>query len=416
VLRRKARRTTLNGGSVNTPRNPKAPGEAHLEYLVEHVGPRPAASPAGHQAEAYIRDVFTANGLAVEDVRLGFPNWSLVDAALTLKGDPLELDVNPFSPPCDVTAPVVALSTLPQLEAANLNGRIALLYGHLSKDPVFPMNFELVQFERDQAINRLLIEKAPAAVLAVNLNPWRRVHIFEDEDFPIPSATLSTEVGRRLLTEQGHTAHLTIRSTTAPGHVTTLIGRTPPAHTHAIVICAHYDTKVGTPGAFDNGSGAAVLLALAESLPKAGLSVDLEFIAWGDEEYGAHTDMAYVRQHGDRFDDLICAINVDGVGPLMENTTLTMLAHSPAFEERVRAVHAGHPGVVWVDPWVQSNHSTFALHGVPSIALSTLTWERAHQADDSMQWIGPEKLAEAIALVTELVEEIQRHPASWSRP
>jgi hypothetical protein len=33
-----------------------------------------------------------------------------------------------------------------------------------------------------------------------------------------------------------------------------------------------------------------------------------------------------------------------------------------------------------------------------------------------MQWIGPEKLAEAIALVTELVEEIQRHPASWSRP
>ena len=278
------------------------------------------------------------------------------------------------------------------------------------------MNFELVQFERDQAINRLLIEKAPAAVLAVNLNPWRRVHIFEDEDFPIPSATVSAEAGRRLLAEAGSSVHLVIRSTTEPSHVTTLIGRTPNAHAQRIVICAHYDTKVGTPGAFDNGAGVAVMLALAETLPQARLSVDLEFVAWADEEYGAHTDMAYVRQFGSNFDAILCAINVDGVGPLLENTTLTMLAHGPAFEAVARAVQSRYPAVVWVDPWFQSNHSTFALHGVPSLALTALTWDRAHQADDTMEWVGPEKLRESVALVTDIVQAAQEYPAAWSRP
>jgi aminopeptidase YwaD len=126
--------------------------------------------------------------------------------------------------------------------------------------------------------------------------------------------------------------------------------------------------------------------------------------------------MAYVRQFGAGFNDLLCAINVDGVGLLTENTTLTMLAHSEAFEAVVRAVHARYPRVVWVDPWVQSNHSTYALHGVPSIALSSLTWDRAHQADDTVEWISPEKLDESIALVTDIVQAAQGYPATWSRP
>jgi len=44
-----------------------------------------------------------------------------------------------------------------------------------------------------------------------------------------------------------------------------------------------------------------------------------EFIAWADEEYGAHTDEGYFDQFGDHLDDILCIINVDGVGLVIFN-------------------------------------------------------------------------------------------------
>lgn len=388
---------------------------AHLNVLAVEIGERPAGSPAHHRAEAYIRGVLQSAGLSLDEVRLDFPDWSLVDAALSLNGTALALDVNPFSPGCEVTAPLLPLSTLPELEAADLRGRIALLYGELSKSPIFPINFEPVQFERDQAINRLLIEKSPAAVLAVNLHPWRRVHIFEDEDFTLPSATVNVEVGRAVLAHPAATVHLRINTLRRPSHVATLIGRTSGEHSQRIVLCAHYDTKIGTPGAFDNGGGMATVLALAETLPQLGLPIGLEFIAFADEEYGAHTDGAYVRRFGADFERILCAINLDGIGLLPENNTVTALAQSEAFEQVLHQVRARHPQVVWADPWVQSNHSTFAMRGVPSVPLTSVSWERAHQSDDSIDWVNPARLAEAAALVTDLICAVQAQPAAWFR-
>lgn len=388
---------------------------AHLNALAVEIGERPAGTPAHHRAEAYIREAFQAAGLHTEDVRLDFPNWSLVDAALMLGDMPLAVDVNPFSPGCDATAPTVAMSTLPELEAAELQGKIALLYGELSRAPVFPINFAPVQFERDQAINRLLIEKRPAAVLAVNLHPWRRVHIFEDEHLPLPSATVTVEVGRELLRHLGEPVHLRIDARTEPSHVTTVVGRTAGEHAHRVVVCAHYDTKFGTPGAQDNGTGVATMLALAETLPALNLPVGLEFVAWADEEYGAHTDLAYAKRVGDGFAEMLCAVNIDGIGLLTENTTLTMLAQGEAFEKAVRGVQTGYPGVVWVDPWVQSNHFTYFSRGVPTVALSSLTWEHTHQAEDDVSWISPAKLDEAVALVADIVKTVAAQPPNWTR-
>lgn len=388
---------------------------SHLQVLVDDIGARPAGSPAHHRAETYIRSVFRNADLETEEVRLDFPYWSLRNASLMQNGQPLTVDVNPFSPACDVKAHMVAVSTLPELEAADLTGKIALLYGELSKAPIFPINFAAVQFERDQTINRLLIEKTPVAVLAVNLHPWRRVHIFEDEDFPVPSATVPVEVGRTLLGHLEDEVHLRIDAQTEPSHVTTLVGRAKNAHSHRIVLCAHYDTKVGTPGACDNGTGMAVLLALAELLPQLDLSVGLEFVAWADEEYGAHTDNAYVASAGEALGDILCVVNADGTGVVTENTTVTMLAQSTPFEQEVRQITESYPGVVWIAPWIQSNHATYAMRGVPSIALSSLTWERTHQVDDTTDWISAAKLEEIISLITDIVGAIQGYSPSWSR-
>lgn len=51
-----------------------------------------------------------------------------------------------------------------------------------------------------------------------------------------------------------------------------------------IIIGAHYDSVVGTPGANDNGSGTAAMLVLASHFAKSKPERTLRFVAWTNEE------------------------------------------------------------------------------------------------------------------------------------
>ena len=51
-----------------------------------------------------------------------------------------------------------------------------------------------------------------------------------------------------------------------------------------VIIGAHYDSAVGTPGANDNGSGTAAMLLLAKHFAKSAPQRSLRFVAWTNEE------------------------------------------------------------------------------------------------------------------------------------
>ena len=51
-----------------------------------------------------------------------------------------------------------------------------------------------------------------------------------------------------------------------------------------VIVGAHYDTARGSPGANDNGSGVAALLALVRSLVNERSSRSLRFVAFTNEE------------------------------------------------------------------------------------------------------------------------------------
>jgi len=61
-----------------------------------------------------------------------------------------------------------------------------------------------------------------------------------------------------------------------------IVGAEKPGE--SIVVGAHYDTARGSPGADDNASGVAALLALAHALPRAPLPRTVRLVAFVDEE------------------------------------------------------------------------------------------------------------------------------------
>jgi aminopeptidase YwaD len=387
----------------------------HLNRLCVEIGPRPIGSPGDHAAADYIQEVLLASGLDMEVQEFECPAWEDQGTDLTLDGERVEAAANAFSPACDVSAPSVALGTVAELEAADLDGRVGVLYGDLTQAPLSPKSWFL-KSERDDHVIRLLEQKRPAALITVQSRPGDLERVIADWEFLIPSATVPARVGLELLRQDGPSLRLRIESRQAPGHTCNVVARKAGEGSARIVLCAHYDTTIDTPGALDNAAGTAVLLTLAQVLGQSRLGHGLEWIAFSGHEYLPLGDDEYLRRCGDQLEGIVAAINFDAPGQYLGANSIAMFASSQAFQDQVDKTTKRHPGVAWVDPWPQSNHSTFAWRGVPAIAFSSEGRIRLdHLRADSAEWVSPAKLEEVVSLVIAIVESLQDKPPEWTR-
>jgi aminopeptidase YwaD len=385
----------------------------HLAHLCEEIGPRPLGSQANQAAAAYIADGFAACGLEVEPQTFPCPVWEAIDTQLEIGGQSVTAWANTFSASCDVTAPTVMLGTVTELEAAELAGRIGVLYGDLTKGHGYGARSAVYFPEHLQKTVRLLEEKEPAALLLVNPLLDCKERLMRDWEFPIPSAMVPAKAGLALLQHGGQTARLQIDARQSPSQFCNVVARKPSDRRKRITFLAHFDTMTGAPGASDNGSGVAVLLALAEALAERELPVGLEWIAVNGEEVGGVGDAAYLRQYEDELEHILALINVDGAGQRLGANSITVMGASESVEAQVRRVHGRYPGVAWVEPWYESDHSPFLWRGVPCIPISSVGGANIdHLPSDTVEWISPAKLVEVVSLITDIVDSLQNidHP------
>jgi aminopeptidase YwaD len=376
---------------------------SHLRALVE-LGPRPIGSASNQAAANYIRDRFAEFGYRVEEQPYPCTAFDDAGASLTLAGQFAPVEANAFSVPCDVHGAVLPLGSIAELEAAKLGERILLFYGELAQQALSPKSWFL-KGERDDRIIQCLETGRPAALLAPPAASAEYMQLTMDWELDLAAATIPLEVTLRLVQQPGLPVHLAIEGKRRSAQARNIVARTPGAiGGQRVVLCAHFDTMINTPGASDNASGVAALLALAESLGGEDLPYMLEFVAFNGEEYLPIGDDEYVRRAGDSFDQIRFALNIDGVGPAYASTSITMLETAPAFQTEVESLTAEYPGVVWVEPWPESNHSTFAFRGVPALAFSSLGARRlAHTMDDTLDVISPAKMDEVVRLAAEIV-------------
>lgn len=391
----------------------------HVKHLAVHIGSRLIGSAGNLAAEDYISGVFKQAGLALEKQGVSCPDWIEEHTSLELGGELLEASANTFSPSCNISAAITPVCTLPELEAAVISGRILVFYGDLAQIELAAKGAIYVS-ERDRRVVELLEERQPAGIITINPTLHARWRLIEDFELDIPSVTVSAHSGLKLLKHPNSTVQMRITASRSPSRTANVIGRLEGEFPERIVLCAHYDTKVDTPGAYDNAAGVGVLLTLAELLSQKKFRRTLEWVAFtGEEGYGLG-DMEYARRAhgtGSGFDQATAAINFDGVGPFTGATTVACFAASQAFEVLVEERIKHHPGVIKVEPWPASDHYIFYSNGTPSIALSSKgIRDIYHTASDTIEWISGDKLAEAVQLALDLVEILDAKELSWTRP
>jgi aminopeptidase YwaD len=391
----------------------------HVEHLAVGIGSRPIGSTANLAAADYISNVFRQSGLSVEEQEIPVPNWIVQQTSLALDGELLEASANTFSPSCNVSAETIPVCTAAELELASITGKVLIFYGDLAQTELATKGGIYVS-ERDRRILHILEERRPAGIITINPTLHARWRLIEDFDLDIPSVTVSAHSGLKLLKNVGTVVQMKIAAHRSPGVTANVIGRLQGEIPERIVFCAHYDSKIDTPGAYDNAAGAGVLLTLAEVLSQKKHRHSLEWVAFTGEEGAGLGDMEYARHartanHG--FDQAIAAINIDGVGPFTGTTTVACYAASQNLEMLLEETLKKYPEVIRVEPWPSSDHYIFYSNGVPSIALTSRgIRDIYHTFSDTFEWISGGKLAEAAQLVLDLFELLNDRDPSWTRP
>ena len=212
-----------------------------------------------------------------------------------------------------------------------------------------------------------------------------------------------------------------------------------------VLVGAHYDSVVGAPGANDNGSGVAAMLALARRFATRSTSSTLRFVAFVNEEPPFFQtkqmgSFVYASRCKDRGDQIAAMISLETIGyfsdaprsqtypapglgvfyPTTGNfigfvgnvRSGALLRRSIAlFREQAKlpsegaALPAFIPGVGWSDQWA------FWQHGYPGIMITDTApfrYPHYHRATDTPDKLDYDRFALVVSGVQGVIEGLVR--------
>lgn len=394
--------------------------ESHLQVLCSEIGERRVGSERNRKATAYAERVMKESGWQTVTTQLPVIDWKTEGATLTCNGESFEVFSSHYSLGCSVVGELVAINTVALLEQADVKDKIVLLYGEIAMQQIAPKNFPFWNPEEHQHLIALLEQGKPAALVcaternsatAGGVYPFP---LFEDGDFDIPSVYMKDTEGERLLAYAGQSVVLISRAERLFETAFNVIGRSSDRTKGRIVITAHIDTKIGTPGAIDNGTGVAVVLALAELLKESPGKHPIELVIFnGEDYYGAPGQVKYVEQNAGRFSDILLNINIDGAGYCEGISCFSPFNLPDGVLDALHEVLWDAPELTEGLPWYQGDHSLFLQNGCPAIAVSSQWFienfanqSLTHTPKDNLTVVSYERVAECALGIAELIRKM----------
>ena len=238
------------------------------------------------------------------------------------------------------------------------------------------------------AIGVVVYNNQPGNFMGTLLNPG-----------PIPAVAISREDGERIevLIASGD-IQATIFVVTEALESGNVISELPGPGNGVVILGAHYDTAPGVLGANDNASGTAALLSLAEELSQKSFPFTLRFISFGAEELGLLGSEFYVESRSeDERQNVQAMINLDAMGSgnslrVLGTQALTDIVLNIGEQKGVDVARsAGLQGG-------SSDHASFLDAGIPAIMLFTDDFSRIHTPADTVEFIDPALLGDAVRL------------------
>lgn len=351
--------------------------EGVIRHLSTDIGTRFGGSEGDEQAARYLAEIFAQLGCDVLRQEFSFIGWR--------PNGPPSLTLGPARVDC--AALLYSASTGPEGVSGRLvrHGMTYLIPG------VYDLpSFAIVGPNGEDRARIICESNGPAISL---INP-RQI-------FQLPQVVVGSQdeaALERWVHEDGAAARLVVEADIVPNARTrNVIARyRGSAKQERIVVCAHADTSLGTPGAYDNASGLGALYDLAARVVAAGLELNVDFVAFACEEQGFYGASYYVNDLKERGElaQIRHVINLDQVSG---GDYLWVWVGPDAFEQTVRQVLDGVPvlepyEIRFAAPMPGADDWIFAVEGVPTLSLIFWRLDVYHKPADTFDRVDMRKV------------------------
>ena len=206
---------------------------------------------------------------------------------------------------------------------------------------------------------------------------------------PIPGISIRKSDAQRLLEAGEGRMRLSIRSRNRNIRCRNIEAGRETSDRHYALLASHYDSRPHTPGASDDASGVAAMLAYIKNSYDADAGLPVRYLFADCEEEGCigaekHADLLY---RTNRLHEVAAVVNLDAVG--WPNLCLIARDRMAVMDEDLtrlaREVLAGmdHKVEKVRSKSGKSNHTPFATRGVPTVWYSDYPNYIRHSAIDN---------------------------------
>ncbi len=209
-----------------------------------------------------------------------------------------------------------------------------------------------------------------------------------------------------------------------------IIGYLPGKGDHkdeTVIVGAHYD-HLGLdskgrpfPGADDNASGVAALLAVAERLAERGTERSVVFIAFDGEEWGLTGSRYYTEHPVFPLEKTVLMINMDTIGRNEPDAIHFLGSQRNPDVRRVAGEIAERTGMKLLDDIefafkYGSDQYSFYEKGIPAIDLTSSYHEDFHRITDTPEKVNVDKVSKIADLVYRLTLEVAHSGIYFQKP
>ncbi len=388
----------------------------YLETLCDVQPSRRTGSAGNREATAFFARTLEEFGYDIDVTP--FPCLDYLAGAVSLGTDDrlFEVFISPYSLGCDITAELVPVSNVDELENCHCLEKILLMKGDICTEPLMPKNFVFYNPDHHKRIYASLEKKQPAAIIAATTrNPAVTGALYpypliEDGDFDIPSVYCTGQVGEEIAACTGQDFRLRVDAWRIPSAASNVIALKNVSAKSKISVSAHIDAYA-MPGALDDAGGTVVLMLLAGMLDRYEGDMGIEIIAFnGEDYYSAAGQMDYLKRYRADMPRNEVAINIDGVGFTNGRSAYSFYECPTRIQERAATAFASYDGLMQGDAWYQGDHMVFLQNGVPAIAFTSeriaeVTANITHTPNDTPDLVDCAKLVEIAKALYGLIAE-----------
>ncbi len=183
-----------------------------------------------------------------------------------------------------------------------------------------------------------------------------------------------------------------------------------------VVVSAHYDSTATSHGAYDNMSGAIILLYLAERFSKKTLKRSLRLLWCGSEERGLVGSYKYCEAHKKELGNVILNINLDMLGSPYGKFVFFSCTDENS-TEFFKKYWAGEKVALSVKYDIRSSDSnSFIIHGIPSVSFARYARDLSfvHTEADTAKRVSAPRLIKDARIIANFTDYLLNAPSSPS--